>query len=392
MIRWQFPPLDSNYEIPEPSYLDRVKYRKYATEGTGQVSRILVTGGAGFIGSNFVRFMMENKEVEILNLDLLTYAGNRNNLSELEKSRSYRFQQGDIGNRTLVNRLLDTFKPTAVVNFAAESHVDRSIDKPAAFIETNLVGTSHLLSCVLNYWRTLTNKQQETFRFLHLSTDEVYGTLGQTGAFLENSRYAPNSPYAASKAGSDHLVRAWHKTYELPAVTINSSNNYGPYQYSEKLIPLIILNALDGKPLPIYGDGQHIRDWLYVIDHCRGIAQMLESARPGQTYNIGGHSEKTNLEVVTSICQLLDELQPDSPYYPHCDLISFVDDRPGHDRRYSIDTTKIQNELGWEPLESFDSGLCKTVKWYLNNRQWYQREHADSHLRQRLGLAHKKIE
>ena len=356
------------------------------------MSRILVTGGAGFIGSNFVRFMMENKEVEILNLDLLTYAGNRNNLSDLEKSQSYRFQQGDIGNRTLINRLLDTFKPTAVVNFAAESHVDRSIDKPAAFIETNLVGTSRLLSCVLNYWRTLTNKQQDTFRFLHLSTDEVYGTLGQTGSFLEDSRYAPNSPYAASKAGSDHLVRAWYKTYGLPTLTINSSNNYGPYQHSEKLIPLIILNALDGKPLPIYGNGKHIRDWLYVIDHCHGIYQTLKSGRPGQTYNIGGHSEKTNLEVVTSICKLLDEMQPDSPYYPHCALISFVDDRPGHDCRYSIDTTKIQNELGWEPLESFDSGIYKTVEWYLNNRHWYQREHVDSHLRQRLGLAHKKIE
>lgn len=346
----------------------------------------LVTGGAGFIGSNFVRHVLAEGGVRVINLDKLTYAGNLESLADVQHDPRHIFVQGDIGDRALVARLLAAYKPAAVVNFAAESHVDRSIDGPEAFIQTNVVGTFNLLEAVRQYWTGLDETDKKGFRFLHVSTDEVYGSLGPDGYFTEDTPYAPNSPYAASKAASDHLVRAYHHTYGLPTLTTNCSNNYGPYQFPEKLIPLMILNALGGKPLPVYGDGQNIRDWLYVIDHCRAICTVLAQGVPGETYNIGGHSEKTNLEVVHTICDLLDELAPRQDGASYRSQITFVTDRPGHDRRYAIDATKIKNRLGWRPLESFTSGMRRTVEWYLANQAWCRRVTDGTYQQERLGL------
>lgn len=336
------------------------------------MSTILVTGGVGFIGSNFVLQCRNQGWFEVVNLDKLTYASNPKTLAQLEQDPGYQFLQGDIGDVPLVQELLERFQPAAIVNFAAESHVDRSILDPGSFIQTNVVGTLNLLNVSRHYWENLAEPDQSQFRFLHVSTDEVYGSLNADDpAFREDTPYAPNSPYAASKASSDHLVRAYHHTYGLPTLTTNCSNNYGPRQFPEKLIPLVILNALEGKPLPIYGDGQNIRDWLYVEDHCTAIYQVLKSGTVGETYNVGGNSEKTNLEVVERICQILDELAP-KPDFKHSSLISFVKDRPGHDRRYAINSTKIQAAIGWQPQETFETGLCKTVQWYLNNPDWVQ--------------------
>lgn len=331
----------------------------------------LVTGGAGFIGANFILQQRQAQSARIINLDKLTYAGNPHNLASLEHDADYLLQIGDIGDRQLVAGILTAEQPDAVIHFAAESHVDRSIRSPETFIETNVVGTFRLLEEVRHYWQELPAARQRAFRFLHISTDEVYGSLGpHDPAFTETTPYAPNSPYAASKAASDHLVRAYHETYGLPILITNCSNNYGPLQFPEKFIPLMILNGLAGKKLPIYGDGLNVRDWLYVTDHCQAIRMVLERGRVGQSYNIGGCCEKTNLEVVTLLCHILDDLCPSSPYRPHASLISFVPDRPGHDRRYAMDIRKIEGELGWTPSESFESGLTKTVQWYLDNPQW----------------------
>ena len=352
---------------------------------------ILITGGAGFIGGNFVHLMLAESDARIVTLDKLTYAGNLDTLTDLEEPGSepprHKFVQGDIGDRDMVSRLLVAHQIDAIVNFAAESHVDRSIDGPAAFIETNVLGTFNLLDCARAYWADLPTERRDDFRFLHVSTDEVYGTLGSTGKFTEATAYAPNSPYSASKAASDHLVRAWHHTYGMPVLTTNCSNNYGPYQFPEKLIPLMIAKAMSGQPLPIYGDGGNVRDWLYVEDHCRAIALVLASGQPGEVYNIGGDSEKTNLEVVDTLCDLLDEALPDSPYRPHRLLKSFVPDRPGHDRRYAIDASKIQAELGWAPRESFSSGMKRTIEWYLAHQDWTARIMDGSYRGQRLGMA-----
>ncbi len=338
-----------------------------------KVKTYLVTGGAGFIGSNFVLMARRKKNARIINLDLMTYAGNLMNLEPLMGDGDHIFVEGDIGNRDLVRGILEQYHPCAVVNFAAESHVDRSIDGPEDFIQTNVVGTFHLLEEIRHYWANLTGGEKEDFRFLHVSTDEVYGSLGQEdSAFDENTPYAPNSPYSASKAASDHLVRAYHHTYGLPTLVTNCSNNYGPRQFPEKLIPLIILNALSGKKLPLYGDGMNVRDWLYVEDHCEAISVALEKGRPGETYNIGGRCERTNLELVKGICEVLDELMPDSPYKPRASLICFVKDRPGHDRRYAVDCSKIEKELSWSPKESLKSGLRKTVEWYIKNPVWVE--------------------
>ncbi len=332
---------------------------------------ILITGGAGFIGSNFAHEWLSSSNELLVNLDCLTYAGNLANLSAIQTNEQHVFVRGDIGDRALVKRLLDKYRPRAVVNFAAESHVDRSIHGPSDFIQTNVVGTLNLLESVRGYLITLPPEQQVAFRFLHISTDEVYGTLRPEDApFTEGNPYEPNSPYSASKAASDHLVRAWHHTYELPVLTINCSNNYGPYQFPEKLIPLIVVNALGNKPLPLYGDGRQIRDWLYVKDHCHAIIRVLQAGRVGETYNVGGRSEKTNIEVATSVCAVLDELQPRSDGKSYANQICFVKDRPGHDRRYAIDTRKIEQELGWKPNETFNTGIRKTVKWYLDNQAW----------------------
>jgi dTDP-glucose 4,6-dehydratase len=346
---------------------------------------ILVTGGAGFIGGNFVHFMLAQGDLRIVNLDKLTYAGNSDTLAGLDGSPAHLFVRGDIGDQALVRRLLDEHQIDAIVNFAAESHVDRSIDGPAAFIETNVVGTFNLLDCARAYWSRLAEPKRSAFRFLHVSTDEVYGSLGAEGLFSESTAYAPNSPYSASKAASDHLVRAWHHTYGLPVLTTNCSNNYGPYQFPEKLIPLMISKAIAGESLPIYGDGGNVRDWLYVEDHCRAIARVLEAGRPGEVYNVGGDSERTNLEVVENLCALLDETLPHSPHRPHANLKQFVPDRPGHDRRYAIDAGKLKRELGWAPVESFETGLRRTLHWYLDNQQWVQRVTDGSYRGQRLG-------
>lgn len=332
---------------------------------------ILVTGGAGFIGANFVLEWLARKDEPVVNLDKLTYAGNLASLESVKDDPRHVFVQGDIGDRGLVEKLLTQHKPRAVINFAAESHVDRSIHGPADFIETNVVGSFNLLEAVRAWWGGLEGEAKSGFRFLHVSTDEVYGSLGPNDpAFSETTPYAPNSPYSASKAASDHLVRAYHHTYGLPVLTTNCSNNYGPYQFPEKLIPLVIHNAISGKPLPIYGNGSNIRDWLYVTDHCAAIMTVLEKGRLGETYNVGGNNEKTNLEVVKTLCAILDELHPDSPVTPHEKLITFVKDRPGHDARYAIDSSKIQRELGWQPQESFETGIRKTVAWYLANEGW----------------------
>jgi dTDP-glucose 4,6-dehydratase len=330
-----------------------------------------VTGGAGFIGANFVLDWLAAGNEPVVNLDKLTYAGNLENLRPLQGDARHVFVQGDIGDRTVVDALLQQHRPRAVINFAAESHVDRSIHGPAEFVQTNVVGTFNLLESVRAWWSQLPPDEQAAFRFLHVSTDEVYGSLGPTDpAFSETTPYAPNSPYSASKAASDHLVRAYHHTYGLPVLTTNCSNNYGPLQFPEKLVPLVIHNALAGKPLPIYGDGSNVRDWLYVSDHCSAIRRVLEAGRVGETYNIGGCNEKTNLEVVQTLCAILDELHPGSPVTPHAGLITFVKDRPGHDRRYAIDARKIERELGWTPAETFESGIRKTVAWYLANQGW----------------------
>ncbi len=332
---------------------------------------ILVTGGAGFIGANFILDWIAAAGTPVINLDKLTYAGNPANLAALANDARYVFVQGDINDRAQVAALLRQHQPQAIVHFAAESHVDRSIHGPGEFVQTNVVGTFSLLEEARAYWGALAEPAKNRFRFLHVSTDEVYGSLGPTDpAFSETTAYAPNSPYAASKAASDHLVRAYHHTYGLPVITTNCSNNYGPLQFPEKLIPLMILNALAGKPLPVYGDGQNVRDWLYVGDHCAGIRAALQRGRPGETYNIGGNSEKTNLEVIHTLCAILDELHPAGA--PHARLITFVKDRPGHDRRYAINAEKIKTELGWQPQEQFETGLRKTVEWYLAQGEWVQ--------------------
>ena len=340
---------------------------------------ILVTGCAGFIGSNFVHTWLSSHDEPIINLDKLTYAGNLDNLSMLTNDKRHIFVQGDIGDKDLVTSLLTKYKPRAVLNFAAESHVDRSILGPGDFIQTNVVGTFNLLEAVRAYWSELPvnadhdSPTKSSFRFLHVSTDEVYGTLAPNDPpFAETNPYEPNSPYAASKASSDHLVRAWHHTYGLPVLTTNCSNNYGPYHFPEKLIPLVILNALNGKPLPIYGDGQQVRDWLYVQDHCRAIMRVLESGRLGETYNIGGWNEMANIDVVKTICSRLDALRPRADGKKYAKQITYVKDRPGHDRRYAIDARKIESELGWKPQETFESGIQKTVQWYLDNPEWVQ--------------------
>lgn len=334
--------------------------------------RILVTGGAGFIGANFILQKMQEQAVSVVNLDKLTYAGNPHNLDSIASNGRYHFAQGDIGDRGIVDQLLRDLRPNAIVHFAAESHVDRSIRGPEAFIQTNIQGTFCLLEAARAYWNELAGAERERFRFLHVSTDEVYGSLSPDDqAFSESTPYAPNSPYAASKAASDHLVRAYHHTYGLPTLTTNCSNNYGRFQFPEKLIPLMILNARDGKPLPVYGDGKNVRDWLYVEDHCQAIAKVLERGRPGETYNIGGWNEKPNIEIVQMVCDLVDEMAPRAGGSRR-ELITYVKDRPGHDRRYAIDARKIERELGWKPKETFESGLRKTVRWYLENEAWVE--------------------
>lgn len=332
------------------------------------MNKILVTGGAGFIGSALVRQLIDETELAVVNVDKLTYAGNLLSLAAVEGNPRYRFEHVDICDAAEMARVFREHRPDAVMHLAAESHVDRSISGPAEFIQTNIVGTYTLLEAARAYWEGLDGGRKAAFRFHHISTDEVYGSLGEDGYFTEATPYQPNSPYSASKASSDHLVRAWHHTYGLPVVTTNCSNNYGPYHFPEKLIPLMILNALDGKPLPVYGRGDNIRDWLYVEDHARALRLVLERGRLGETYNIGGWNEKTNLEVVQAICTILDELQPQG--VPHEKLISYVADRPGHDKRYAIDAGKIERELGWKPRETFESGLRKTVEWYLANGDW----------------------
>lgn len=350
--------------------------------------RILVTGGAGFIGSALIRHLIETTAHDVLNLDKLTYAGNLESLSSIATNTRYEFVQADIADRATVDAVLERFAPHAIMHLAAESHVDRSIDGPAAFIETNIVGTYSLLEAARAYWAKLPAAEREAFRFHHVSTDEVYGDLhGVDDLFTETTPYAPSSPYSASKAASDHLVRAWHRTYGLPVLLSNCSNNYGPFQFPEKLIPLTILNALAGKPLPVYGNGLQVRDWLFVEDHAQALLQVLCAGQAGETYNIGGHNEQKNIDVVRSICALLEELAPDHPagVNHYADLISFVQDRPGHDQRYAIDASKIQRELGWTPAETFQSGLRKTVQWYLDNPQWCQHVQDGSYQGQRLG-------
>jgi dTDP-glucose 4,6-dehydratase len=332
---------------------------------------VLITGGAGFIGANFVLDWVANTDEKIINLDKLTYAGNLESLASLQNNPQHVFVQGDIGDDKLLPKLLAEHQPRAVLNFAAESHVDRSIHGPGDFIETNIVGTFRLLESVRAYWQSLSAEAQQQFRFLHVSTDEVYGSLTpQDPAFSENNKYEPNSPYSASKAASDHLVRAWHHTYGLPVLTTNCSNNYGPLHFPEKLIPLMIVNALAGKPLPVYGDGMQVRDWLYVKDHCSAIRRVLEGGRLGETYNVGGWNEKPNIDIVNTVCTLLDEMRPRADGQSYASQITYVKDRPGHDRRYAIDARKLEKELGWRPAETFETGIRKTVAWYLDNAEW----------------------
>jgi dTDP-glucose 4,6-dehydratase len=347
----------------------------------------LVTGGAGFIGGNFVLDAVTGGGVRIINLDALTYAGNLDTLSSVTDDPNHVFVHGSIGDRALVARLLREHRPTAVINFAAESHVDRSIDGPAAFVETNVVGTLALLECARDYWRELEGASQDGFRFLHVSTDEVYGSLGETGAFTETTPYAPNSPYSASKAASDHLVRAFHHTYGLPTLTTNCSNNYGPFQFPEKLIPLIIARAVAGEPLPVYGDGMNVRDWLFVLDHVSAIRAVLERGRIGEVYNVGGEAEKPNIEVVKTLCALIDQRRPRSDGKPRESQITFVTDRPGHDRRYAIDCSKLKRELGWTQSVDFAQGMEKTVDWYLGHQDWVQKILDGSYRLERLGSA-----
>jgi dTDP-glucose 4,6-dehydratase len=347
--------------------------------------RILVTGGSGFIGSAVIRHLIDQTDDEVVNVDKLTYAAPPGALASVEGDPRYRFEQVDICDGAEVKRVFEAHRPDAVMHLAAESHVDRSIDSPAAFIETNVMGTYVLLENALSHWRGLDDDRKQRFRFHHISTDEVYGSLGPTGLFTEETSYAPNSPYSASKASSDHLVRAWHRTFGLPAVTSNCSNNYGPFQFPEKLIPLVTINALLGKPLPVYGRGDNIRDWLFVDDHARALVTILRRGVVGETYNVGGHNEKTNLEVVHAICDLVDRLAPAADGRPRGELVEFVKDRPGHDHRYAIDAGKIARDLGWKPQETFETGLERTVRWYLEHRAWWEDIRASRYEGQRLG-------
>nr|MDK2850214.1 dTDP-glucose 4,6-dehydratase [Candidatus Cloacimonadota bacterium] len=355
------------------------------------MNKVLVTGGAGFIGANFIHNLFEDRSFDgkVLNLDALTYAGNLESLTDIEAKyggNRYFFEQADICNTKAVSRILFEFEPDTVVNFAAESHVDRSIDGPLQFVQTNVMGTATLLAAALELYKSLPAEAKKEFRFHHVSTDEVYGSLGESGMFLEDTPYDPSSPYSASKAGSDHLVRAWHRTFGLPVTISNCSNNYGAYQFPEKLIPLMIINCLSHKPLPVYGKGLNVRDWLYVSDHCEAIKLIIREAKIGETYNIGGHNEMKNIDIVHIICEILDELEPSTSLASYQELITFVTDRPGHDLRYAIDASKIERELGWKPRETFDSGIRKTVKWYLENRQWWKNIQDKSYQQQRLGI------
>jgi len=350
--------------------------------------KILVTGGAGFIGSSVIRFLINETSHQVVNLDKLTYAGNLESLKEVSTNPRYSFEQVDICNSDEVRRVLKEHQPDVIMHLAAESHVDRSIDGPGEFIQTNIIGTYTLLQESRKYWETLDDLKKQEFRFHHISTDEVYGSLSDNGVFTEDTSYDPSSPYSASKASSDHLVRAWYRTYGLPVIVTNCSNNYGPYQFPEKLIPLMILNAIKGKPLPVYGNGEQVRDWLYVDDHAQALYTVITEGKSGETYNIGGHNEKTNLQVVRTICEILDELVPNHPdNINHYDeLITFVEDRPGHDYRYAIDASKIQSELGWAPKETFESGIRKTIEWYLGNQEWWQHVQDGTYRGERLGL------
>ena len=348
------------------------------------MKKVIVTGGAGFIGSALIRHLVGNHLAEVVNLDKLTYAGNLESLQSIEKSPLYHFEQADICDPAAVKRLFDKFQPDTIMHLAAESHVDRSIDDPLCFVKTNVLGTANLLQCALEYWRPLPDERKNAFRFQHISTDEVYGSLGATGFFKETTPYDPKSPYSASKASSDHLVRAWGHTFNLPVLISNCSNNYGPFHFPEKLIPLVILNALDGKQLPIYGKGENVRDWLYVEDHAKALWLINEKGVPGETYNIGGHNERTNLDVVNTICAILDDLRPKAQG-KYSDQIVFVTDRPGHDLRYAIDSDKLQKNLGWKPEENFDTGIRKTVQWYLDNAWWWKPIREKKYAGQRLG-------
>jgi dTDP-glucose 4,6-dehydratase len=348
--------------------------------------RVLVTGGAGFIGSALVRHLVEESDHHVLNLDKLTYAGSLSSLESVAANPRYGFVQADICDGDAVAKILAEFDPDVIAHLAAESHVDRSIDGPDAFIETNIIGTYRLLRVATEHWKRLAEARRGAFRFHHVSTDEVFGSLGPEGFFVETTPYDPRSPYSASKAGSDHLVRAWHHTYGLPVLITNCSNNYGPYHFPEKLIPLVILKALAGEKLPVYGKGENVRDWLYVEDHVRAIRRVFEAGRPGETYNVGGNSERTNLVVVNAICDILDEVRPQADGRPYADQIAFVEDRPGHDMRYAIDASKLKTELGWEPTESFETGIRKTIQWYLDNEAWWRAIQARQYGGERLGL------
>ncbi|WP_020158925.1 dTDP-glucose 4,6-dehydratase [Methylobacter marinus] len=353
--------------------------------------KILITGGAGFIGSALVRYLINETEHSVINVDKLTYAGNLESLKSIEANPRYRFEQVDICDAANIEQLFQHYQPDAIMHLAAESHVDRSIDGPAAFIQANIIGTYTLLEAARKHWQALTDTKKQAFRFHHISTDEVYGALGEAGLFTEQTAYDPSSPYSASKASSDHLVRAWHRTYGLPVIVTNCSNNYGPFHFPEKLIPLVILNAIEGKPLPVYGKGDQIRDWLYVEDHARALYKVVTEGSVGQTYNIGGHNEKTNLEVVKTICRILDELKPNHPgnITRYEELITHVTDRPGHDKRYAIDAGKINKALDWTPQETFETGIRKTVQWYIDNQAWWQNVLDGSYRRERLGLGTK---
>ncbi len=365
---------------------DSITPHDYKTLGAFTPERILITGGAGFIGSALVRYLLRKTNAEIINIDKLTYAGNLESLDVYFNHPNHHFVKRDICDRNSLKRLVDEYQPDAVMHLAAESHVDRSIDGATDFINTNVVGTYILLDVVFEYWRRLTKSKQSQFRFLHVSTDEVYGSLGETGFFTEETAYLPNSPYSASKAASDHLVRAWYQTYGLPVLTTNCSNNYGPYQFPEKLIPLMILSAVEEKSLPVYGTGENVRDWLYVDDHVEALYLVLLHGNIGETYNIGGNTEKKNIEVVNEICRYLDEIEPRKKGGSYSELITFVDDRPGHDLRYAICADKIRKQLGWKPRQSFETGLKITIQWYLNNREWCQHVRDGSYQRQRIDV------